>query len=438
MVAGSGAALLCARWFGFSVESATGMFAGSLTSTASLQTAISVSGSDMPAVAYAIAYPFGVFGPILLFFLTHKLLRPKVEAVGNQHLMAGEIDVDQAGLAGLTIGQVRQRLPTGTEVAMLRRDGSNRFVERDTLLQAGDTLLVAGQPAAIGSLKLAPDLSDIRADRHDFDLVLAYVSRETLVGQRLDQLPLPQDIAHRIVQVRRGDVDLVPTADLVLEYGDQIGVLAAPEHLGKFTAIFGDSVNAEAQFSFMSFGLGMAAGGLLGLVPIPIPGLGTVSLGAAGGVIVAALVFGYLRRLGPFNWTLPQVANTILRNFGLTLFLAGVGMSSGEPFVSNIAQDGLPLLLAGVIQVAVVVLIVIFGGWFVLRMKYDDLLGIASGATGNPAILAYGNQLTPTGRPDMGYAMIFPGVGTILKIVLVQVMLGTEAGVDVDAQPSPD
>ena len=132
------------------------------------------------------------------------------------------------------------------------------------------------------------------------------------------------------------------------------------------------------------------------------------------------------------------VANTILRNFGLTLFLAGVGMSSGEPFVSNIAQDGLPLLLAGVIQVAVVVLIVIFGGWFVLRMKYDDLLGIASGATGNPAILAYGNQLTPTGRPDMGYAMIFPGVGTILKIVLVQVMLGTEAGVDVDAQPSPD
>ena len=284
MVAGSGAALLCARWFGFSVESATGMFAGSLTSTASLQTAISVSGSDMPAVAYAIAYPFGVFGPILLFFLTHKLLRPKVEAVGNQHLMAGEIDVDQAGLAGLTIGQVRQRLPTGTEVAMLRRDGSNRFVERDTLLQAGDTLLVAGQPAAIGSLKLAPDLGDIRADRHDFDLVLAYVSRETLVGQRLDQLPLPQDIAHRIVQVRRGDVDLVPTADLVLEYGDQVGVLAAPEHLGKFTAIFGDSVNAEAQFSFMSFGLGMAAGGLLGLVPIPIPGLGTVSLGAAGGV----------------------------------------------------------------------------------------------------------------------------------------------------------
>lgn len=212
VVAGSGAALLCARWFGFSV-SATGMFAGSLTGTASLQTAISVSGSDMPAVAYAIAYPFGVFGRSCCFFLTHKLLQ-KVEAVGNQHLMAGEIDVDQAGLAGLTIGQVQQRRGPKWQCCAVTAATVSWSATR---AQAGDTLLVAGQPAAIGSLKLAPDLGDIRADRHDFDLVLAYVSRETLVGQRLDRLPLPQDIAHRIVQVRRGDVDLVPTADLVLE-----------------------------------------------------------------------------------------------------------------------------------------------------------------------------------------------------------------------------
>ena len=427
-MAGSAVAMLCARWFGFSIPSATGMFAGSLTSTASLQAAITTSGSDMPAVAYAIAYPFGVFGPILLFFLTHKLLRPKVEAVGNQHLQAGEVSVDEAGLVGITIGEVRKKLPAETSLMMLRRGGSNQLVDRDTVLQAGDVLMVSGQPAAIRDLKLPPDHGDIRADRHDLDLTLVYVSREALVGKRLDQLPLPKDIPCRITQVRRGDVDLVPTADLVIEYGDQLGVVAPPEHLGKFSKIFGDSVNAEAQFSFMSFGLGMAAGGLLGLVPIPIPGVGVVHLGAAGGVIVMALVLGYFRRWGPFDWSMPQAANTILRNFGLTLFLAGVGLASGEPFVRNIAQDGLPLLLAGVIQVLVVVLIVIFGGWFVLRMKYDDLLGIASGATGNPAILAYGNQLCPTGRPNTGYAMIFPGVGTILKIVLVQVMLGAETG----------
>ncbi|MBS0500076.1 MAG: YidE/YbjL duplication [Proteobacteria bacterium] len=427
VVAGSAVAMLCARWFGFSIPSATGMFAGSLTSTASLQAAITTSGSDMPAVAYAIAYPFRVFGPILLFFLTHKLLRPKVEAVGNQHLQLGEVNVDQAGLVGLTIGEVRKKLPPGAAISVLRRGGSNHLVDRDTVLKAGDQFLVSGQPAAIRSMELPSDQSDIRSDRHDFDVMLVHVSREPLVGKRLDELPLPKDIPARILQVRRGDVDLVPTADLVVEYGDQLGLVAPPEHLETFSKIFGDSVNAEAQFSFMSFGLGMAAGGLLGLVPIPIPGVGMVHLGAAGGVIVTALVLGYLRRLGPFDWSMPQVTNTIIRNFGLTVFLAGVGMASGAPFVSSIAQDGLPLLLAGVIQVLVVVLIVIFGGWFVLRMKYDDLLGIASGATGNPAILAYGNQLCPTGRPNTGYAMIFPGVGTILKIVLVQVMLGADA-----------
>ncbi|HRP28039.1 MAG TPA: YidE/YbjL duplication, partial [Burkholderiaceae bacterium] len=138
VVAGSAAALLCARWLGFDVASAAGMFAGSLTSTASLQTALAVSGSSLPSVAYAIAYPFGVFGPILLFFLTNKLLRPKVEAVGDQHMRSVEVSVDEAGLAGSTIGDVRQRLPAGTEITVLRRGGNNQLVERGTMLRAGD------------------------------------------------------------------------------------------------------------------------------------------------------------------------------------------------------------------------------------------------------------------------------------------------------------
>ena len=427
VITGSVVALLCGRWFGFDAGAAAGMFAGSMTSTASLNAAMDAAGTSAPAVAYAISYPFGVFGPILLFFLTHKLLRPKVERAGQQHLMTGQVDVSESGLAGRTIAELRPLGPKGAEVAMLRRNNANLLIGDDTVLEEGDLLLIAGQPAVIERLKLKPD-GDIRGDRHDFELVLAYVSREALVGLRVDQLPLPGDHPARIVQIRRGDVDLVPTPELVIEYGDQVGLLVPPERRHQIGTVFGDSINAEAQFSFVSFGLGLAAGGLLGLVPIPIPGIGVVHLGAAGGVIVSALVFGYLRRLGPFNWSLPQVANVILRNFGLTLFLASVGLASGAPFVTSIAQDGLPILLAGVIQVAVVVLIVILGGWFVLRMKYDDLIGIASGATGNPAILAYGNQLCPTGRPDLGYAMIFPGVGTILKIILVQLMVSLGAG----------
>jgi len=148
-----------------------------------------------------------------------------------------------------------------------------------------------------------------------------------------------------------------------------------------------------------------------------------VKLGIAGGPLVVSLVLGYFGRLGPFNFYLPVVANVLMRNFGLTVFLAAVGMSSGAPFVANVTGPGLGLLLAGAIVLLTVVVTVLLVGYYVLRMSFDDVLGIAAGATGNPAILAYANTLAPTGRPDIGYAMISPGVGTIVKVIAVQVMV---------------
>ena len=225
------------------------------------------------------------------------------------------------------------------------------------------------------------------------------------------------------MQVRRGDIDLIPNPDVIIEYGDQLGVLVEPAHRDEVSKYFGDSVKAEAEFDFISFGLGLAIGGMVGLIPIPIPGIGTVTLGLAGGPLVVSLVLGYYGRIGPFNWNMPVVANVLLRNFGLTLFLAGVGMSSGAAFAANFGPAALTYFIAGVIVLLAVVLIVMILGYYVLRMGFDECLGIASGSTGNPAILAYGNRLAPTGKPDIGYAMIFPGVGTIVKIVAVQIMI---------------
>ena len=171
----------------------------------------------------------------------------------------------------------------------------------------------------------------------------------------------------------------------------------------------------------------MGAGGLLGLIPIPFPGVGSLSLGIAGGVLVMSLILGYYGRLGPFNWNMPIAANVLLRNFGLTMFLASVGIASGSPFVKSFGDAGLSLLLGGAAVLLTVVLTVLIVGYYVLRMNFDDLLGIAAGSTGNPAIVTYANQLAPTGRPDIGYAMSFPGMGTILKIIAVQIMLSLSA-----------
>ena len=105
---------------------------------------------------------------------------------------------------------------------------------------------------------------------------------------------------------------------------------------------------------------------------------------------------------------MPLPANIVLRNFGLAIFLAAVGINAGQPFVKTVSETGFSLLLIGVAVLLATVLVVLLVGYYVLKIPYDDLLGVASGATGNPAILVYGTRMAPTERPDIGYAMIFP------------------------------
>jgi putative transport protein len=223
-----------------------------------------------------------------------------------------------------------------------------------------------------------------------------------------------------IAQVRRGDAELVPAPDLILEFGDRVGLLAHRSDFPTLRTFFGDSIRGTAELSYISIGLGMALGFLLGGIDVPIPGVGTIALGLSG-VLIVALILGQRRRTAGLNWTMPMSANLVLRNLGLTLFLAQVGMASGPKFAAAVAETGLLMLgLGAVVLVGLVVPILVLG-LFVFRMKYDDLAGIVSGATGNAAILAFSNKLAPTDRPDVGYAMIFPGM-TLVKILFVSIV----------------
>ena len=148
---------------------------------------------------------------------------------------------------------------------------------------------------------------------------------------------------------------------------------------------------------------------------IPVPGVGTISLGVSG-VLIVALLLGQRRRTAGLNWTLPASANLVLRNLGLTVFLAQVGMASGPTFASAVAETGLLMLGLGAVALVGLVLPVLLLGLFLFRMSYDDVAGIVAGACGNPAILVFSNKLVPNDRPDIGYAMIYPGM-TIVKIL---------------------
>ena len=165
----------------------------------------------------------------------------------------------------------------------------------------------------------------------------------------------------------------------------------------------------------------MVLGVIVGVVPIPIPGIGTLALGTAGGPLLVALLLGHLGRTGGLVWTIPASANLTLRSFGLTMFLAQVGMSAGPKFVATVQQTGFVLLACGAAILLAVVATTLLVGHVLLKVAYDDLLGIASGVTGNPAILAYAGRAAPTERPDLGYALIFPAA-TLEKIVVVAVL----------------
>jgi putative transport protein len=242
----------------------------------------------------------------------------------------------------------------------------------------------------------------------------------------LGQLPLPAGFPVHLLHVRRYDADIVPTPDLTLEFGDRVGVLLPPDRKQEIRQHFGDTVKSTAEFSYVSLGIGMVLGVLLGLIPIPVPGVGTVTLGIGGGPLIVALIFGYLRRTGPLLWVMPLPANIVLRNFGLAIFLAAVGINAGQPFVRTVAESGFTMLFIGAAVLLTTVLIVLLVGYYLMKIPYDDLVGVASGATGNPAILVYSTRMAPTEKPDIGYAMIFPSM-TIFKVVAVQVV-GLMAG----------
>ena len=194
-----------------------------------------------------------------------------------------------------------------------------------------------------------------------------------------------------------------------------------PDRKDEIRKFFGDTVKSAAEFSYVSLGVGMVLGVLLGLIPIPIPGVGTVTLGIGGGPLIVALILGKLRRTGPMLWTMPLPANIVLRNFGLAMFLATVGVNAGQPFVRTVAESGLTMLFIGAAVLLTTALIVLLAGHYLLRIPYDDLVGVASGATGNPAILVYSTKMAPTERPDIGYAMIFPSM-TLVKVIAVQIV----------------
>jgi putative transport protein len=260
-------ALGLGKIFDVKIGHTLGIYAGSMTSTAALQAALDAIANKDPSIGYSVAYPFGVIGPILCIYFMTRIVNPKFPAKAQRFHM-GEISIG-ATSSGRALAELMKELPSDVQVTMVRKDGHNFVPTDDTVLSIGDAvLLIAEREEALkeAAARLGkPEPGLLASDRTDLDYIRVFVGKANVVGVPLSGLAMPPGFPAHILHVRRYDADLVPSPDLMLEFGDRVGVLMPPARKDEIRKFFGDTVKAAAEFSYVSLGIGMVLGSL-GLV----------------------------------------------------------------------------------------------------------------------------------------------------------------------------
>lgn len=430
----------------FSAPVAAGLFAGSLTNTPALAGLLETIGASaapeqrealqtLPVVGYSVAYPMGVLGVILAALALQRLWRIDFHAetqalrrfqVVEQALYNRTVRVTRPEAVGLPLRELRRRHTWDVVFGRMERDGELMIATGDTVLQMGDLLSVVGAPDDVDAL--VPVVGEaterhLELERSEYDFRRIFVSNPDVAGRSLRELALPQRFGALVTRVRRGDIDLLAHGDTVLELGDRVRVVSRRKDLTALSDYFGDSYRELSEINLLSFGLGLTAGLLLGLAPMPLPGGVTFRLGYAGGPLLVALVLGALRRSGPFVWVLPYSANLTLRQIGLSLLLAAIGVRSGHTFFTTLgASGGLSIFLAGAAITTLTALLALWVGYRWLKIPFPLLLGMLAGLHTQPAVLGYALEQADSELPNIGYALVFP-LATISKIIVAQLLL---------------
>jgi putative transport protein len=322
-----------------------------------------------------------------------------------------------------TLAQMQREHDWDVLFGRLYRGEDISLISGDTRFQLGDLLVIAGteedmdEAEAFFGRRAAEDLL------HEHGVYVShrlFVSNEDIAGRQLADLGLREEYGAIVSHVRRGDIELLARGDTVLEWGDRIRVLAPRAAIASLVELFGDSYARLSHVNLLTMGLGIAIGLLIGLIPIPLPGGITFHLGLAGGPLLVALVLGALRRTGPILWTMPYSANLTLRQFGLILLLASIGVRSGSAFLEAFSSgSGWLILGIGFVLIVVTTVVALILGYRLLHIPYSLLIGMISP---QPAVLDYAEEQANNPLPGIGYTLMFP-LAIIINVIVAQVML---------------
>jgi len=255
------------------------------------------------------------------------------------------------------------------------------------------------------------------------------VTRREAVGKSIANLGLETIYGVTITRVLRANVEVAAAPELKLQFGDSLHIVGDEENITKAADVLGDSLIALNKTDFIPFFLGILFGVLAGLAPIHFPGLPVpVRLGLAGGPLLVAILLARLGKAGPLVWYMPSTANTAMREMGIILFLACVGLKAGEHFVPTLlGRDGL-VWCAGALAITLVPLLAM--GIFarlVLKMNFIVICGLFAGSMTDPPALTFANAITKSDSPSVAYATVYP-LTMLLRIIVAQTLVLLLAG----------
>lgn len=436
LIVGSGAAatVLLARALDIPRALAVGIYTGALTTTPGLAVALEATGDNAASIGYGIAYPFGVVGVVLFVQLMPQILRRNLkEEVARlsrapergvklaETLLLREFIVENPDVERKTLAELGVLSRTGAVVSRVQRGRQVFAALGDTVLMRGDGIRAVGTDEALAKLEaLVGRRAYLSMDEPGVDLRDLTLESREVAGTTVRELNPSERYGVVLTRVRRAGVEFTPRADTLLEQKDVVRAVGAPHALDKFEAALGRQRRPLERTGMLALTLVLAAGLLISRLRVQIPGVGPLSLGIAGGPLMAGLVVGHFGGVG--RWSLRPPGHTlgITREMGLMLFLAGAGVAAGRGFVATVAKYGWLLFASGALITLVPMVLGFAASAWLFKLNLPDNLGsICGGMTSTPAL---GALITAAGSDEVAapYAATYP-------FALVFVVLATQA-----------
>ncbi len=421
-----------------------GTLSGATTNTPSLGAAQQALASipngsqqaNLAAMAYAVAYPFGVIGIILSMVILRLVFRidPKKELALLQLKMAEGVSdvqratfvIENAKLAGEAIKNIPGLGDESVVVSRIRRKGATeaQVANRDTVVQLGDTVLAVGSPEQLHRVELSIGRKveeDLRKAPGTLTARRVIVTHKDMVGKTIAATQIAQRFGVTVSRISRQDMILTAMPNIRLQFGDMLNLVGEEAAIDQAAKALGNSLRQLNETSFASIFVGITIGVFFGLYPWTLPGLPVpLRLGLAGGPLIIAILMGRMGKIGPLVIHMPINANTAFRELGIIFFLACVGLGAGGKFAETaFSARGLQWMAMGAVVTMLPMLVVGVVGrkWF--KLNYLTLVGVLAGSMTDPPALAFANKLANSDYPSLAYANVYP-LTMLLRILVAQ------------------